>query len=353
MTNNSKIVFPAEWDDRVKSILIAFPQENMDWNYMLDEIRNCYIKLIKAITDIACLNVTILASDIKETSRILTDNDVDMSRISLCSCENNDSWTRDYGPITVEIEGAPVLLDFCFNGWGMKFAANHDNLVNSVLESRNLWKFPVINNRDFIIEGGALESDGNGTVMTNIGILAPNRNDKMTKSEVEETLKKRLGCKQILWVHHGNLFGDDTDGHIDTKARFVDPSTIIYVKSYNPEDKIQFEELQLMEKELQSFSNRNELPYRLIPLLLPSPQYDKEGNRLPATYANFLITPRAILFPTYRNEREDNQAALILSQAFPGKIIKGVDCVPLIQQHGSLHCATMQIFDKINNDENS
>ncbi|MBQ2122312.1 MAG: agmatine deiminase family protein, partial [Bacteroidaceae bacterium] len=181
-----------------------------------------------------------------------------------------------------------------------------------------------------------------GTLLVTSGcLLNPNRNATYSKEQVEARLCEELGAERVLWLDHGNLAGDDTDGHIDTLARLCPKDTIVYVKAEDKADE-HYEELSRMEAQLQTFCTMDDRPYRLLPLPLPAAIYDEEGERLPATYANYLVVNGAVLYPTYGQKENDEQAAQVLAQAFQGYDIVGVDCTPLIYQHGSLHCATMQ-----------
>lgn len=310
MTNNRRL--PAEWEDCFTSVMIARPHAATDWAPMLDEVSSCYDSLVAAIAE--------AGMEIIETG----DN-------------TNDTWTRDYGPITVEDGPALRLFDFTFNGWGMKFAADRDNLVNSRLFTE------TVNRRGFVLEGGSIESDGRGTLMTTSRcLLSPNRNAQLGRDDIEEYLKAEFGLEQVLWVDHGFLEGDDTDSHIDTLARLAPHDTIIYCGAGN-ETGSQHDSLVAMARQLCSFTTPDRRPFNLIELPLPDPIFDDEGERLPATYANYLATPDAILMPTYGQPRNDRLAADTLRIVYGDRRIITVDCRALIRQHGSLHCATMQL----------
>ena len=234
-------------------------------------------------------------------------------------------------------------MDFKFNGWGLKFAADKDNLITSNLVKNGVLTGRVDNHLGFVLEGGSIESDGLGSILTTSQcLLSPNRNGQLSKNEIECYLNNALGSDRILWLDHGYLAGDDTDSHIDTLARLVSSDIIVYVKCDDPDDE-HFTQLSLMEKELRSLRQSSGLCYNLIALPLPSPVYDQEGKRLPATYANFLITPHSILLPSYRQPHKDQLAQLIMQSIFPDRKVKTIDCTTLIQQHGSLHCMTMQV----------
>jgi len=334
-----KSSFAAEWDCQ-DGILIAWPHAGTDWAYMLDEVTACYVEMIHAILN-DDERLVIVAPDSDEV-RMAIGQDVDWQRIEIIEMATNDTWVRDYGPITAHKNGQMILTDFTFNAWGMKFAADCDNLVTSRLNEQGLFKIPVVNYRDLILEGGSIETDGNGAVMTTTCCLtSPNRNDALSKEQLEQELLERLGCTKMLWLNNGSLVGDDTDGHIDTLARFAPDGIILYNGCDDPEDE-HFEPLMKMEQELRAMTDINGNPYHLIRLPLPDATYD-EISRLPATYANFLIMNHQVLVPVYGQPEKDVIACQLIGEAFPGRKIVAIDCRPLIRQHGSLHCATMQL----------
>ena len=326
--------FAAEWDSQ-DGILIAWPHAGTDWAYMLDEVTACYIELSRAILN-DNERLVIVAPDADEVLNALG-ADVDRQRIDIIELPTNDTWVRDYGPITVFKDGGMALTDFTFNAWGMKFAADCDNLVTERLSDQGMFKMPLLNCRDLVLEGGSIETDGNGTVMTTTScLMAPNRNDALTQEEIEKVLLERLGCLKMLWLDHGSLAGDDTDGHIDTLARFAPGGIILYTGCDVPEDE-HFESLMKMEEQLKQFTDASGNHYHLIKLPLPDAMYD-EISRLPATYANYLVTNNQVLVPVYGQPQNDIKACELIGQAFPGRKVVGIDC-----QHGSLHCATMQL----------
>ena len=331
--------FATEWDNQ-DGILIAWPHAGTDWAYMLDEVTACYVEMARAILE-DDERLVIVAPDADDVKASLG-QDVDWQRISIIELPTNDTWVRDYGPIAVFKDGRTVLTDFTFNAWGMKFAADCDNLVTSRLQARGVFKAPLVNYRDLVLEGGSIETDGNGTVLTTTCCLtAPNRNDALSREQLEQELLDRLGCVKMLWLDHGTLSGDDTDGHIDTLARFAPDGVILYCGCDNPEDE-HYEPLMKMEEDLKQMTDAEGNHYHLIKLPLPDAMYD-EISRLPATYANFLVMNHQVLVPVYGQPENDVKACELIGQAFPGRKIKGIDCRPLICQHGSLHCATMQL----------
>ena len=303
MTPN--VSFPAEWYPQ-SGIQLTWPHPNTDWAYMLDEVTDCYKKLASEISQREKLIIVTPCPD--EVKKQLQDT-IDIESVRFIECLTNDTWARDHGGITVFKDGVPVI---------------YENKLN------------------FVLEGGALESDGAGTLLTTSEcLLSPNRNGEWTRPVIEEYLKRTFGLQRILWLDHGYLAGDDTDSHIDTLARFADEDTIVYVQCSDSEDE-HYEALRKMEAQLQTFTTIGGKPYNLLPLPMPEAVYDENGVRLPATYANFLILNDAILYPTYRQPLNDKKAFEILRQAFPNREVVGIDCSPLIRQHGSLHCVTMQ-----------
>ena len=334
----NKVRFPAEWEKNC-AILVAMPHENTDWQYIIDEVTECYINLIKAFTSKG-LTAIVVSPDSNNTRSSLSG--IDNSKIIYFDAETNDTWTRDYGPITVEKNGSLIIEDFKFNGWGLKFAACNDNLVTEKLCKGRLVTAPRENRLGFVLEGGSLESDGKGTLLTTARCLeSPNRNGDLTRKQIENKLTEWLGIERFLWLEHGALEGDDTDSHIDTLARIAPYDTIIYTGCQDKNDS-HFDELTKMKLELENFVTEQGNRFNLVELPLPSPIYDEDGLRLPATYANYLVTPQAIFMPTYNQPLNDSTAKGILEAVFEKEVIT-VDCTPLIKQHGSLHCATMQI----------
>lgn len=346
------LYFPPEWHPRQGAVMVAWPHMESDWAYMLDDVLDCYERIVSALS--YCMQVLIVTpAKHLVASHLGHLSSEQLHNIVVFEVPTNDTWTRDYGPLTVFYTDAsgktlPLIYDFKFNGWGLKFAANKDNVVNTALDQAGAFRYfcpgvHYINRLNFVLEGGSIESDGASTLMTTSQcLLSPNRNGHFSKAEIENYLKATFGASQVLWVDYGALAGDDTDSHIDTLARFAPGNTILYCGCDNPDDE-HYEGLKAMEQQLAGFRNTHGKPYNLLKLPLPDAIYDEDGLRLPATYANFLITPQAVLMPTYGQERNDLLAMQILQVAFENHMIKPIDCRALIRQHGSLHCATMQI----------
>ena len=330
-------VLPAEWEPQ-SGVQITWPDSYTDWSDILEEVIPVYKQLALAIASrekllVVCRDKASVMPHLK---------DVNLENVILRECAINDTWARDHGAITVLEDGQPALCDFKFNGWGLKFAADKDNLITSKLYESGVFSAQTNyqNLLNIVLEGGGIESDGQGTILTTSEcLLSSNRNGQWSQTEIEECLKVSLGADRLLWVNNGYLAGDDTDGHIDTLARLASPKTILYVKCEDETDE-HFEALQFMENDLKAFRTKEGDPYQLVALPMADPVYDGE-DRLPATYANFLIINSAVLVPTYENEK-DQEAMDIIQKVFPDREVIGINCLPLIRQHGSLHCITMQ-----------
>lgn len=304
---------PAEWEPQ-SMVQLTWPHKDTDWAPILSEITAVYEEM---------------AREIRKREPLLIVDDI----------LHNDTWARDHGFITVEEDSVLFLLDFKFNGWGEKFEATLDNQINRHLYEQGLVKGTYEDHLDFVLEGGSIESDGKGTIFTtSCCLMAPHRNQPLTQQDIEDRLKACLGAERIVWLNHGSLIGDDTDGHIDTLVRICPNDTLLYTGG--DED---HPDLAEMEKELQALRTLDGRPYRLLKLPLPRPIYDGD-DRLPATYANYLVINGAVLVPTYAQPDLDAEAMRIIGEAFPDREIVGIDCRAVIKQHGSLHCCTMQYY---------
>lgn len=328
---------PAEWATQ-EFVQLTWPHADTDWAYMLHEVTECFVNIAREI--VKRQQLLIVCVDAEEVETYFSDDE--LQRISFAEMSTNDTWARDHGGITVFEDGKAVVYDFTFNGWGMKFAANHDNQITRKIYQSGIFEaYGYKNCMDFVLEGGSIESDGEGTILTTAECLLSDNRNNSSREVVEQKLKDYFGAEQILWLDHGYLAGDDTDSHVDTLARLCPNNTIAYVKCDDETDE-HYEALKKMEEELQSFSTlKDGVSYNLIPLPMADAVYDEDGERLPATYANFLIINGAVLLPVYNSEK-DAIAIAQMQKAFPKHEIVPIDCNALIKQHGSLHCVTMQ-----------
>ena len=333
---------PAEWH-RQAFVQLTWPHADTDWAPMLDEIYECYHNMAREISLREPLLIVAQNPDEVQSqlSDLLTHSPYP---IHILQCDTNDTWARDHAFLTLIDDNRRILLDYQFNGWGKKFEALLDNQINKQIFPFLQQEFKSMQYRsrlDFVLEGGSIESDGCGTLLTTTScLLAPNRNEHLSQKQIEQRLLHDLHAKRILWLHHGHLAGDDTDGHIDTLARFCSEDTIAYAQCTDHKDE-HYDDLKLMETELRTFRTSDGHPYQLVPLPMPEAIYDG-SDRLPATYANFLIINGSVLYPTYRQPANDEKARRQLKKAFPQYEIIGIDSTVLIRQHGSLHCCTMQ-----------
>ena len=319
----------------------AWPDEQTDWVNNLDEVIECYKTIVREIAERQVLIVVCRNS--KKTEQQIAGVCGNSHHLKFVEAPINDTWARDYGPIITLCGEKPVLLDFKFNGWGLKYPANYDNQITARIYAAGILNEATEyrNHLNFVLEGGSIESDGQGTVLTTAScLLSPNRNGGHAKDEIESSLKSYLHADRILWLENGYLAGDDTDGHIDTLARFCSPNSIAYVKCDDPADE-HYHDLKEMERELMSFKTRKGAAYKLISLPMADPVFDDDGNRLPSTYANFLIINGAVLIPFY-DSAKDGSVLEIFQSLFKERSIIGIDCRVLIKEHGSLHCMAMQ-----------
>ena len=331
---------PPEWYPQ-QGIMLTWPHAKSDFGATLSVVESVFIELARQIILQESLIISCFDQNhVEHVSEALSF--LDLSSIHFYIVPSNDTWARDHGPITVLKNGNKVVLDFIFNGWGNKFVADKDNEITQKLYHQGAFSHAELYSIDFILEGGSIEVDGEGTLLTTKRcLLAKTRNPQLTQADIEKKLGELLGIHRFLWLENGFLRGDDTDSHIDTLARFTDANTICYVKCDDPKDE-HYAELKKMEEELENFKNFQGNPYRLIPLPWPSPKHNKINQRLPATYANFLIINSAVLVPIY-NDLQDKEALKQIKYCFPDREIIGINCLPLIEQGGSLHCVTMQL----------
>lgn len=329
---------PAEWEPH-GGVLMAWPHAAPLWKTYLPECRATIARIAAAITRYERL--VLVTSAPGESEQALQAAGADMARVTSLSLPTNDIWARDFGPITVHEDGQPLLLDFQFTGWGGKYPCDLDNRITARLKDHGLFGSRHARALHFVLEGGAIDSDGQGALLTTRSCLAnPNRNPACSTAEIQAALTRFLGVTRIFWLEHGYLAGDDTDGHVDMLARFAPNDTIVYTACDSPDDE-HYPALTAMADELKALRTLAGQPYRLLPLPWPRPVYHA-GERLPASYANFLVLNGAVLAPAY-NDPSDAAALSVIGQAFPGRKIIGIDCSTLIRQHGALHCATMQI----------
>jgi len=336
---------PAEWEHQ-RAIMLTWPDSETDWKPYLDEVEATYIELARAIAGHEALVVAARQpEEVGEKLRLAIGSPALLRRIRVYQADINDTWARDHGPITLlRGDGGTVLKDFRFNGWGEKFPSSLDNAITQQLYRQGAFAGSELQSEDsFVLEGGSIESDGAGTLLTTRQcLLAPHRNQPLDEPAISAELRHRLAVERVVWIDGLQLAGDDTDGHIDTIVRFAPDSTILHI------DDSQIAQLPDGHKPLrrqlkEAFAPTGKSP-RLIELPMPSPISGSEGEPLPATYANFVVLNGAVIVPSYRQEATDRRAAALIAQAFPHREIVSIDATAIIRQHGSLHCITMQLY---------
>jgi agmatine deiminase len=341
MRRDCRPYLPPEWAPQ-SGVQLTWPHRYGDWSERLAAVEPAFTAIAR---EVACREkAVIVCYDAEHRAHVaatLSAGNVDMAQVVLAVAPSNDTWARDHGPITVMCRNEPLMFDFGFNGWGGKYRHDLDNQISNRLQQAGVFGNTQMQDLDLILEGGSIEVDGSGTLLTTTNcLLAPTRNPKLSRADIERELGELLGVTRVLWLEHGHLEGDDTDSHIDTIARYCDVRTIAYVSCDDPDD-VHYATFKEMERELKTFRGADGSPYRLVPLPWPRARFDGV-KRLPATYANFLIINNAVLVPTYRDPA-DGVALTRLKECFPDRKIIGIDCSEVIAQYGSLHCLTMQL----------
>ena len=323
-------------------VLLTWPHDHSAWSDSLEAVTAVYLEIARVVLAHEKLLVVCYDPDhVREVRQACVRAGISLDSIRFFTAQTNDTWVRDYGPLTVLTDTGLRLLDFAFDGWGRKYPAALDNEVTRRLESAGAFAAACLS-YPLVLEGGSIDTEGQGSLITTSNCLIKNsRNPGYDKPSFERLFAEEMGIQQVLWLDHGELEGDDTDAHIDMLARFCSPLTIAYTQCTDRSDS-QFSGLNAMEKQLVTFTTLEGHPYHLLPLPLPAPVHSATGERLPASYANFLVINGAVLVPVY-DDPADAIALERLAGAFPDRQVIPVNCLPLIQQYGSLHCATMQL----------
>lgn len=331
---------PAEWEPQ-SGVMLTWPHAGTDWSGRLERVYPVFAAIGAAIAAReVLLNVCQSHDHFVTVSERLRAAGADPGRLRFALAPSNDTWARDHGPLTTLGESGPLLNDFLFNGWGGKFSADLDTAITGQLCAAGTFADVDCRSRRLVLEGGAVETDGQGSLLaTRSSILGVTRNPGMSQTQVEASLADWLGIQRFLWLDHGDISGDDTDGHIDTLARFADPRTILHATA--PPGDADHAALDAMARELAAMRTPDGDAYRLLPLPFAGLHRDQDGRRLPATYANFLVIDGAVLVPVY-GVAADAAALAVIGDAFPGRTAIGIDAREIIHQGGSLHCLTMQ-----------
>ena len=334
--------WPAEWEAQC-AVMLTWPHRNSDWQVGLAAAEAVFLQIALQVTKRQSLLVSCAdEARLHQLADELAAQRVDPALVRLFHAPANDCWSRDHGPLTVIDHDEALLLNFRFDGWGGKYPAAEDDALTGLLADMGAFDHSPMDHLDVVLEGGAIDGNGAGLLLTTRDcLLRGRRNANWQEPDYERLFAETLGVEQVIWLDCKGLEGDDTDGHIDTIVRFCQPDVVAYTAPPDSSDAHQTA-LAALEKQLQQAARKVRGGMELLPLPLPAPQFDESGQRMPATYANFLIINDAVLVPVYATA-EDDIALKRLQQAFPGRSIEPIDCRALIAQHGSLHCVTMQL----------
>lgn len=332
--------FPAEFDLHVATWL-SWPHKEASWPGKIDAIFPYYAQFIKELTKGEIVRINVASKMMQQFAIIHLENaDVDLSKVEFYLHPTNDAWCRDHGPaflINPKAEHKKVIVDWGYNAWGDKYPPyDLDDIIPTLIGRE--FNTPVFN-PGIIMEGGAVEFNGAGTLITSTAcLLNPNRNPHLNQQQIEEYLTNYYGVDQILWVNEG-IVGDDTDGHIDDTVRFINADTILTVIEENKDDD-NFILLQNNLKQLQNMRLLNDKQLNIVELPMPDPVI-WDGQRLPASYANFYIANKSVIVPTFRCDK-DEKALLIIEECFPDRKVVGIDSTEIIWGLGSFHCLSQQ-----------
>ncbi|MEP7043951.1 MAG: agmatine deiminase family protein [Dokdonella sp.] len=330
---------PAEWEAQA-GVIIAWPHAGTDWAERLPGIEKAYVALAGAIARFEPVLICVADAGVRErAAALLAEAGVDAARVRFVEAAYDDTWLRDSGPLTLSDGAGFRVVDFRFTGWGGKFEGGRDDRLVEALLARGVFGGAQHRRIDWALEGGAIESDGLGTLLTTWRCLHQ-RHPQMSLDDMNARLLDAFGARRVLWLEHGYLEGDDTDAHIDTLARFAPDDAIVFQTCDDPLD-AHYDELARMHEEIARLRTVDGQPYRLYPLPWPRAIVD-EGRRLASSYANYLIINDAVLVPAY-GDAADAAAAQVIAAAHPGRQVVQVDARPLIWQNGSVHCLTMQV----------
>jgi agmatine deiminase len=335
---------PAEWE-RHAATWIAWPHEKTDWPGKLAPIPWVYGEIVKRLARVERVRILIEnAAAERVARRVLAKSCADLSAIEFFRVPTNRSWTRDYGPIFVRhFKGETGVTHWHFNGWARYDNFKKDDAASSKILPRlklRAWE-PVHKGRRVVLEGGSIDVNGAGTLMTSEEChLSPTqqRNPGFTREDLETVFREYLGARHVIWVKRG-IVGDDTHGHVDDIARFVNPTTIVTVVEGNKSDE-NYGPLQENLALLRESRDQDDKPLRVETLPMPEPVIF-DGQRLPASYANFYIANKIVLVPTF-NDPHDRVALETLTRLFPDREVSGIACVDLVLGLGTLHCMTQQ-----------
>ena len=335
----SSIYLAPEWE-RQDAIILVWPHTISDWSEQLTSIEKTYCELAHRIS--LKQQVIIIAYNLDHEQSIhtkLNEHSINENNVITTCIPSNDTWVRDYGPISIKFENGYKLLNFEFDAWGGKYEYHKDNAFSSKFCEKLNLAIPC-EQIDFVLEGGNLEVNSQGELLSSVNCFS--RQSNLNIRRLEKKLRTWFGIQRVYWIDCIKLEGDDTDGHIDTLARFCSDEIIVYSAANNSYDQ-NTEMLQTLYSELKNIRQQANNKFELVPLPLPTPIHINK-QQLPATYANFLITNHYVLVPTFDDE-QDSYALRTLQEIFPTREVIGINSLAMIQQLGGLHCATMHLSE--------
>ncbi len=332
----------AEWETQ-SAVMLTWPHDSGDWGDDLTGAESDFTSIVSVLA--RYVRVLLVCRDkmhLGDIKQCLLGHHIPQDPIVWAIAPSDDIWTRDYGPLSIYTRSGPKLIDFEFDGWGGKYPAKKDNAINSQLQALGVLRAPMAH-VSCVLEGGAVDSDGLGSILAGERCLIESqRNPGWTREDYERLFSEKLGTTRVLWISHGMLPGDDTDGHVDTLARFISPDTIVYQAPSNVFPSSVNDELQWLANQLGNLRTFDGKSYRLVALPCAEGQCRNDDGWRPAGYVNFLFTNQALLIPAY-GATEDEQAKTIFTELCPEHNVHSVSCSTLIRQGGSLHCAAMPI----------
>lgn len=330
---------PAEWE-RHEATWISWPHPGgASFPSAYHRVVPVFVEMVKALVESEIVRINVSGAEQEATVRALLGKDP-LDRVEFFHVPTNEPWCRDHGPIFLKRREKPRLaaVNFGFNAWGYKLSPFEEDDAAATLIAKKIG-VPVFDFGEFVLEGGSIDVNGQGTLLTTEScLLNPNRNPDLSREQIEANLCESLGVTQVLWLGDG-IEGDDTDGHVDDITRFVSPNTVVTVVEED-EDDPNYEPLELNFQRLRTMQLSNGSPLRVLKLPMPS-RITREGQRLPASYANFYVGNSVVLLPVY-GDSNDAWAASVLKEAFSGRKIVPIDCRELIWGLGAFHCLTQQ-----------
>lgn len=323
----------AEFEEQ-EAIVLAYPYIGSYWEKIdsLAEVIETYNEMIRIFSEYTkCIVLYHSESYINTFLKIKSDN------VILVQADYDDTWCRDTLPFTLKDKEHTILKDFTFNGWGEKYEFKKDAKLSG--EISHIFKRELIK-VDFILEGGSIDFNGEGSALVTSSCLLNENRNNIEKTEIEEKLKEEFNLENIIWLEAGDIIGDDTDGHIDMLARFINANTIVYASCDDSSDKNYKSLLDMKENLIEVCGDE----YNLIPLPIPKASYYK-GSRLPASYINFVFLNNAIIVPTFNDKKSDHNTIKILKKLFKDRSIIPINSTILARGGGSIHCATRNFFN--------